>query len=232
MTRLVTIAWSLLLLLPCPAVASDEERPDGGPDDAGAARDPALRWLESARECLDGAFSFQADFTHELIHPLGNPAEPMRGRVQLRRGDRLRLDYREPRRRLVVSDGEIVRAWEPASRTVIETRSARSPIHAAFRFALAAGGSDDFSARLLGGSGDPALGEPAVLELIPAREGPLLERVLVTLIPECPPVRRVVLIDRAGCAVRITFFDARLNAGIGHRRFVFEPPPGARVIRP
>ncbi|MFO8072856.1 MAG: outer membrane lipoprotein carrier protein LolA [Polyangia bacterium] len=232
MTRLGAIACSLVLLVPYRLVAADEELPDGGPDDAGAALDPALRWLESARECLDGAFSFEADFTQELIHPLGNPTGPMRGRVQLRRGDRLRLDYRKPRRRLVVSDGEIVRAWDPENRTVIETRSARSPIHAAFRFALAAGGSDDFTARLLGGPGDPARGGPAVLELIPLRESPLVERVLVTLVPDCPPVRRVVLIDRAGCAVRITFFEARLDAGIGHRRFVFEPPPGARVVRP
>jgi outer membrane lipoprotein-sorting protein len=201
-------------------------------DRLGAQTDPIGAWLDHGRGCLDGVFSLEADFTQETIHVLGGDMEVMEGTVQLRRGSRIRLEYTKPERMLVVSDGKIVRAWRPETRTVIEGSSRKDMVALAFGFVLGEQETEAFDTRFVGGDAEPMEGSRGVVELVPHTPIPLVERILLTMEGTCPSVSRVVLIDRAGTATRFTLTNVKTNTGIGHKRFIFKPPRGAKIIRP
>ena len=195
-------------------------------------KDPIEAWLDHGRGCFDGVFSLEADFTRETIHSLGGDMEVMEGTVQLRRGKRIRLEYTKPDHRLVVSDGKVVRAWNPETRTVIEGSCGKDMVALAFGFVLQEQKTEAFDARFVGGDAKPTEGSRGVIELIPHTPIPLVERILLTMEGSCPSVSRVVLIDRAGTATRFTLTNFKTNTGIGHKRFIFKPPKGAKIIRP
>jgi outer membrane lipoprotein-sorting protein len=207
---------------------------DAGPSPTSErdATDPTARWLAHARDCLRGKFSLEADFTLEQLHPLGGALPVEEGTVQLRRGGRLRLEYRTPRRRLLVSDGDTIRAYDPQAKVVYESPARRGPLPLAFAFALEAGAADRFTARWIGGAADPDGDSPGVIELLPAAPNPLASRVLLTLAPGCPSLVRITVIDQADVAHRITLANQRFNRGIGARRFRLTVPPGVRVVTP
>ncbi len=201
-------------------------------DRPGTGKDPIEAWLDHGRGCLDGVFSLAADFTQETIHVLGGDMEVMEGTVQLRRGKRIRLEYKKPQRLLVVSDGKVVRAWRPETRTVIEGSSRKDMVALAFGFVLGEQEEEAFDTRFVGGDAEPVEGSRGVIELVPRTPIPLVERILLTMEGSCPSVSRVVLIDRAGTATRFTLTNVKTNTGIGHKRFIFKPPKGAKIIRP
>jgi len=199
---------------------------------APVADDPAAAWLGHARKCLAGVRSISARFSQDLVHPLGDRGAPETGTLELRRGGRLRLDYDAPNRRQVACDGRMVRSWDPASRLFVEQPATRDLLSA---FALVAGDEPGtaLSARFLGGAREPEPGGGrGVIALTPAGDHPLVERVVLVLEPSCPGVARVVVVDGRGAALRLTFSAVRENPGIGHRRFVLEPPAGVKVVRP
>lgn len=195
-------------------------------------KDPSGAWLDHGRGCLDGVFSLEADFKQETLHVLGGSMEGMEGTVQLRRGSRIRLEYKKPEHLLVVSDGKIVRAWNPETRTVIEGSCGKDMVALAFGFVLGEPKEEEFEARFVGGDARPVEGSRGVIELIPKTQIPLVERILLTMEGSCPSVSRVVLIDHAGTATRFTLSSVKTNTGIGHRRFIFKPPKGAKIVRP
>ena len=201
-------------------------------DKLGAQTDPIEAWLDHGRGCLDGVFSLEADFTQETIHVLGGDMEVMEGTVQLRRGSRIRLEYKKPQRLLVVSDGKVVRAWNPGTRTVIEGSSRKDMVALAFGFVLGDQKVEAFDTRFVGGDAKPVKGSRGVVELVSRTPIPLVERILLTMEGSCPSVSRVVLIDHAGTATRFTLTNVKTNTGIGHKRFIFVPPKGAKIIRP
>lgn len=221
-----TATIAALIATLCAAAGSGE--PDGGPPD-----DLAASWIEHARSCLDGARGLESDFTQEVIHPLDGRGDVSRGRLVVGRGNRIRLEYLEPRRSLLISDGKTVRAWDPQTRTVYESPARGTAIARFAGLALESPDSDDdFDVRWLGGDRVPAPGRRAAIELRPRFPAPLASRIVLAVTGDCPPVRRVVIIDRAGTATRLILSRPELNRGIPASRFAFEPPPGATIIKP
>ncbi|MDD5309994.1 MAG: outer membrane lipoprotein carrier protein LolA [Deltaproteobacteria bacterium] len=202
-----------------------------GEGDAGAAKDedPGRVWLTHMRACLAGVWSAEADFTQEIVHPLGPGQHPMEGLVRVRRGGLLRLDYRKPEKTTLVSDGTIIRSYNPATRTVFENPIGQSPLPAVF--GMLAGDGPPVRLRWLGGAKRPGEGLAALELPGPARD-PLVARVVATVDEPCPCLRRVLVVDRAGSAVRITLGAVRTNVGLGRGLFVLKAPPGAAVVKP
>jgi outer membrane lipoprotein-sorting protein len=212
-------------LIACAAIAG------AGPGDDGA-EDPAATWIGHARVCLEKVRTLEADLTQEVIHRLNGRSEIKQGRLQLRRGGRLRLEYDAAPRLLLVSDGTTVRSWDESTRTVYEGPVRGTIITRSLSLALEGPRSGDFDIRWLGGAAQPAPGELGVIELRPTRESPLAARIVLTLTGTCPPLARVTIIDRAGTATRLTLANQRLNRVIPAGRFAFEPPPGAKIVKP
>jgi outer membrane lipoprotein carrier protein len=196
-------------------------------------RGPAAAWTEHLRRCLAGAHSLSARFTQELLHPLGVRGETRTGHLELRRGGRLRLEYDPPAGGRVISDGKTVRSFDPTSRLLVEEPAHRTPMALALDFAIGGDLETGLEVAFLGGAAAPGRnGGPAVLSLRPKQPRPPLERVALVLEPTCPCVRRAVLADGSGVAIRLSFEDVRVNPGLGRRRFLLEPFPGVEVVRP
>jgi len=194
--------------------------------------DPAAAWISHAASCLEGARSLEADFTQEVIHRLDGRSEIARGKLQIKRGKRLRLEYDTPRRALLVSDGSKVRAWDESARTLYESPARGTIVARAVAFALDGPGDGDFEIRWLGGAERPAPGVRGVVELRPAFDSPLASRIAVTLDGACPSLTRLTIVDRAGTATRLTLANQRLDRIIPDGRFAFDPPPGAAIVKP
>jgi len=215
------IALLGIILVPTASPAAGEEQPD-----------PATRWIAHSVGCFGKVRTLEADFTQEVIHRLDGHAEVARGKLQLRRGRRLRMDYESPRASLLVSDGERVRAWNPETRTVHEGPARGTLVARAIAFALDGGGSSDFATRWLGGDAAPGSGKRGVVELRPQPESELASRIVITLSGDCPSLERVTIVDRAGTATRLTLANQKLGRAIPAGRFAFTPPPGAKIVKP
>ncbi|HUU22304.1 MAG TPA: outer membrane lipoprotein carrier protein LolA [Phycisphaerae bacterium] len=199
----------------------------------GTAAEPGAAWLAHLRSCLDGVHSLSARFTHDLSHPLGVRGAPETGRLELRRGGRLRLDYDNPPGRVVAADGRSVRSYDPRTRLFVEQPARDSLLPRAFAFLLDPGAAPGLTVGFLGGATAPVPGGGrAVIALVPAAERSVIERVALVLEPLCPGVRRVVVVERGGTASRFTFEEITINPGIGHKRFVLTPPAGVAVVHP
>ncbi|MCP4678064.1 MAG: outer membrane lipoprotein carrier protein LolA [Deltaproteobacteria bacterium] len=199
--------------------------------DAGAFDEPVTLWLDHIRTCRSGVFSIQANFTQELLRRLGPKEKPDTGIVKVRRGGRVRLRYDKPSRRLIVSDGNTLWAYDPASKTVIKGSAGRSLMPRLFNYFLDDEPGDSFVARHLGGAVHPEDGSAAI-ELVPKERDPVIAKVVLTLRQECPCVQRVLAIDHTGAVIRVTLDKIRTNIGLGKNLFTFKPPPGTSIIRP
>jgi outer membrane lipoprotein-sorting protein len=201
---------------------------EGGPDP-----DPIAAWVDPFRACLARVHSLSARFTQDLDHPLGVRGSPETGRLEMRRGGRMRLDYDSPPGRAVASDGRFVRSWDPATRLFVEQPVRESLLPRAFAFVLDTTALPGFSVRFIGGARQPKPGGGlGVIALVPEGGEAMAERVAFVLEPSCPGLRRVVVAQPGGVSCRLTFEDFSINPGIGHRRFVLTPPPGVAVVRP
>lgn len=194
--------------------------------------DSTATWIAHAVGCLEQARTLEADFTQELIHRLDGRSQVARGKLQARRGKKLRLEYDAPARSLLVSDGKTVRSWDQASRTMYESPVRGTVVARTLSYAIDGPKNGDFDARWLGGADRPAPGKRGVIELRPTFDSPLASRIAATLEGSCPPLVRLTIVDRAGTATRLTLSNQKLNRVIPAGRFVFEPPPGATVVKP
>lgn len=189
-------------------------------------------WLAHLRECLRPVFSLEARFTEERIHPLGPQVAPLTGRVVVRRGGRLRLEYSGPEKMLVVSDGKTIFAHRPKDRLAVTAPAAREGLGFELQdWVLGGESATAFRSRLLSGDPRPGAGL-AVVELVPQASDPFVASVVVVMDGACPGLRRVLVVDHSGAVLRFTLEDVRTNVGHGQRAFELHLPPRTKVVRP
>jgi len=199
--------------------------------DAGTELDPVDEWLRHARACQKGVFSLKARFTQDLKHPLKPVHEEMTGTVEVRRGWRIRIAYETPKRRLIVSDGNAVWAYDPEAKIAIIDRPKGSVLYHLFKFLIYEKNLDRFSSTHLGGARRPQTGKAAI-QFIPKKNDPIVKSVVLTLNATCPPLTRILLEDVTGAVIRVTLDSIRTNVPLGAKRFTFKPPSGTKIIRP
>lgn len=196
-------------------------------------------WIDHMTSCLDKVHSVKASFTHETIHRLKAKSSIAKGTVILGRGGKIRMTYLTPEKKIVVSDGKTIRALDANAKTVVETPARRDPLYRAFNMIIEPVKKlhNIFSIRLI----QPALIQPAregakpkktVISLIPRKPIGYASQILLTLSPTCPPLERVVFIDKVGTATRITLKNIETNVKIGTSLFKLKIPRGAKIVRP
>ena len=74
---------------------------------------PAAEVLAEIRARYSALPSLRARFDQTYVHRLHQSTQRWRGRITLRRPSKLRIDYDEPRGRVVVSDGTTLIAYDP-----------------------------------------------------------------------------------------------------------------------
>ncbi len=153
------------------------------------------------------------------------------GTVYLKRGGKMRWEYRSPSPQEIVSDGKSLWVHTPELNQVNKGEAPKALAGPAGSFLAGLGRvREEFQVRFL----NPAAkrdgqGRP-VLDLTPRAPSPLLTRLVLTLDPKDFVVRQAVLYDQFQNTVTMTFTRVAINAGLGDALFTFTPPPGAAVV--
>ncbi len=156
-----------------------------------------------------------------------------------------RWQYEKPEPQEIISDGKVLWVYLPDNRQVIRSELDQT---------LAARGEDPLL--FLTGLGNLAQNftiawaEPRrdpqgnfVLELIPRRPSPYIERLWITVPREAVsaggqkspivfPLRATTVFDPAGNITRIEFLQVAINQKPAAKEFSFTPPPGVEVLSP
>jgi outer membrane lipoprotein carrier protein len=148
------------------------------------------------------------------------------GVVSIKRQGRMRWEYREPEKKLFISDGERFYFYVPEDRQVIVQEQDEQRSLAA-RLLFGQGGLlDEFEASM-----DEPFEEGVLrVRLVPRTESAELERAFIDVEPS-GRVRSILLEDLQGNRTRFLFEDVKENEGLADDLFRFEVPKGVEVIR-
>ncbi len=234
MPRRAVLFCSTLLatLLAAPAARGDTAQ---GRMDAGRLAALVQAFYEKTR-------TLQADFYQTYYHRLYDRYDRSKGKVVFKKPGKMRWEYARPAGKLIVSDGETLRVYDPGEEgeqpQLIEHAMKGHELPAAFSFLTGQGNLiEDFRLRLL----DPSrqgFPDGYVLELRPKESTPHYDRVLfyVTVVEHgtrrAAVVRRVLIVDAEGNRNRFDFSHMRFNRPVPDDRFDFQPPAGTRIVRP
>lgn len=159
------------------------------------------------------------------------------GTLLLKRPGKMRWEYQKPDRRLYVTDGKTLWAYNPADKQVMvqeveEAFSSRLPL------AFLAGDcrlGKEFQASLVEHAGTRAAPETALLELRPksAAGGQAgIARMVLEVNRRSGLVEKATLFDAVGNTTVIALRDIQINPGLKDQSFTFSPPPGTTVVKP
>jgi len=169
--------------------------------------------------------SFSADFFEEIA-AVGAPKRIRSGRVYFLKPGRMRWEFAEPSRELIVSDGTLLYNYDPELNQVVEAplaQALRSP--GATEFLLGAGDiAKDFDASLLDSSGSGLV----ELKLVPKSHGNTVE---LGLEPHRYDIETIRVVDQLGNATSLRFKNMMNNAPISDSMFKFAVPSGADIVR-
>ena len=153
------------------------------------------------------------------------------GVVYIRKGGKMRWDYKSPSPQQIVSDGSSLWVYTPELNQVNKGNAPKALAGPAGSFLAGLGRlRDEFSIRFLNPANKvDAAGRP-VLDLLPKNPTPLLTRLVLTVDPKDYIVRQAVLYDQLQNTVTMTFSKVTTNSGLADSLFAFTPPPGAAVV--
>lgn len=192
----------------------------------GCAEQLAVRVQQRYERIRDLSARFEQVTERVSLGGAGAPAEIARGVVTLAKPGRMRWSYREPEPSLLVSDGDTVWTYDPGLGEVQRFAVTAGLLEgAAVQFLLGRGRIlEEFDVR-----GGPCDAETAELVLVP-KEDASYQRLDITVETETGRVTGTSVWDLFGNVTRVRFADIRTDQDPPPETFVFEPPPGARVL--
>jgi len=213
----VRFALPLLVLLLLPAVAPAQE-------------------LEQVLDALEATYGkmtdLRADFTQMARNKSLGQDVKAEGTVYLKKGGKMRWEYKSPSLQQIVSDGTYLWVYTPELNQVNKGNAPKALAGPAGSFLQGLGKvREEFSVRFLNPANrTDASGRP-VLDLTPKKPTPLLTRLVLTLDPkENYIVRQAVLYDQLQNTVTMSFNRVAVNPGLSDTLFAFTPPKGTAVV--
>ena len=153
------------------------------------------------------------------------------GIVYLKKGGKLRWEYKTPAPQEIVSDGTSLWVYTPELNQVNKGSAPKALAGPAGSFLAGLGRvRDSFTVRFLNPANKTDGAGRFVLDLTPKSPTPLLTRLVLAVDPKDHTVRQAVLYDQFGNTVTMTFNKITVNPGLPDSLFVFTPPPGAAVV--
>lgn len=172
---------------------------------------------------------FEGDFVQTYEGGVLRTKTSERGTVAIKRPGRMRWVYTKPERKEFVSDGQRVYSYIPADKQVIVSGmpDASQTTPALF---LAGRGHlvRDFTASFAELPGSP--GGLVGLKLVPRREDPEIEWLLLGVDPASLQIRQLVAADRQGGRSSFAFSNLKENRNLSDKLFEFRIPRGVDVI--
>ncbi|MGB6387822.1 MAG: outer membrane lipoprotein carrier protein LolA [Terriglobales bacterium] len=178
--------------------------------------------------------SLQSDFTE--IYQGDGPERVESGTLWLKKPRKMRWEYRSPKEKLFISDGQVVWFYLPSERQLRKTSlkkldDLRSPL----AFLL---GKTKLESELRGLSKavdqSPLIAGDTVLRGVPQGVVPQsmagqVSEVLLEITPSHQIVR-IVLIDADGATTEFRFAGWKENLELSDSQFKFTPPPGVETV--
>ena len=156
---------------------------------------------------------------------------PAEGTVYLKKGGKMRWEYKSPSPQQIVSDGTSLWVYTPELNQVNKGNAPKALAGPAGSFLAGLGKlRDEFSVRFLNPANKTDGAGRFALDLTPKNPTPLLTRLVLSVDPKDYVVRQAVLYDQAQNTVTMTFNKVTINPGLADSLFVFTPPPGAAVV--
>jgi outer membrane lipoprotein carrier protein len=200
-----------------------------------APRPAQSQELDAVVDGLESTYSkmndLKADFTQVAKNRSLGQDVKAEGTVYLKKGGKMRWDYKSPSPQQIVSDGTYLWVYTPELNQVNKGDAPKALAGPAGSFLQGLGKvREEFTVRFLNpanktdGSGRP------VLDLTPKKPTPLLTRLVLTLDPKDHVVRQAVLYDQLQNTVTMSFNRVAINTALGDTLFAFTPPKGAAVV--
>ncbi|MBN2341091.1 MAG: outer membrane lipoprotein carrier protein LolA [Deltaproteobacteria bacterium] len=235
--RVLLFGWVLAVLgvdAASQGVADAAEKPetDTDPEPFGAFEpSKGEGWLTRSAACYDKKGGFTARFTHENISRLGARSEALTGTISVSATGLLAMAYEAPDEKQIVFDGKKIRAYDKKNQIVVERFPNADLLFSSFIQLVGPKVSaleTQYLVRELAPIDSNGL---SVLSLTPKFDTSLVKQIVVT-VGECPVIRRIIVLDRAGNMVRLTFSDITLVGGFAKKTFRLTPPDNVIVVRP
>ena len=171
--------------------------------------------------------SFQANFTQSYQSKrFSGSTQTETGVVYLRKGGLMKWEYQKPEKKIFVSDGIFYFYYVPEDKQVV-----KSPVdnHNQQSPALFLAGRGNFAKDFKAQWADPRPGSRLV-KLIPVKEQPDFEYLIVDIDPVRDLVLRLVVVDSYDNRTEFRFNNIRENPSLPANFFLFQAPPGTDVI--
>jgi outer membrane lipoprotein carrier protein len=173
----------------------------------------------------------RADFAQTAFNKSLNQNIPAQGAVFLKKGGKLRWEYKEPTPQEIVSDGKKLWVYTPALNQVNVGEAPEALAGPAGSFLAGLGRlRAEFTVRFL----NPAQPRDAegnwVLDLTPRQPLPTLARLVLALDARTWEIRRAVVYDQFENTVTMRFTKVAINSSLPDRLFTFEVPKGVATV--
>jgi outer membrane lipoprotein carrier protein len=172
---------------------------------------------------------FEADFIQSYQGGLLRTTTTEQGTVAIKRPGRMRWVYTKPERKEFVSNGQRIYSYMPRDKQVIVSPMPAGDQTTPALFLTGRGHLvRDFTATFADVPGAPAgtLG----LKLVPKKDDPEVESLMIAVDPASLQIRRLVAADRQGGQSTFTFTNMKENRNLSDKIFDFQVPRGVDVI--
>ena len=217
MTRgagLLLAAW--LLLLP---VYASAQTPD---------LDAVVNGLESTYGKMN---DLKADFTQVAKNRSLGQDVKAEGTVYLKKGGKMRWEYKSPSPQQIVSDGTYLWVYTPELNQVNKGDAPKALAGPAGSFLAGLGRvREEFTVRFQNPAAKTDAAGRYLLDLTPRNPSPFLTRLVLAIDPKDYIVRQAVIYDQLANTVTMTFTRVSPNSGLADTLFAFTPPKGAAVV--
>jgi len=203
-------------------------------------------WWERLADCLATKRSVSADFIQETIDPSGTLIRRNQGELLGTPSGLLRIRWQHPAGQALYVNKQGVQLVRPGGPARVHVSLAREPLAAAVLAILnfnAEALHAYFDVRVVPTTPDaadtsiaPEVSEMpnalTVVSLVPRMRAAGVSEILLLLEPSCPSLRRIVVLDYTGTAIRMTFTRMTFNVPTTARSFQAPQQPKGRIIRP
>jgi outer membrane lipoprotein carrier protein len=177
----------------------------------------------------DGIRDFEAEFVQTYQGGLLRTKTTEQGTVAIKRPGRMRWVYAKPERKEFVSNGTRIYSYLPADKQVIVAPVPEDQTTPALFLTGRGHLVRDFTASF---AELPEAGAGIVaLRLVPKREDPEIESLLLGVDATTLQIRHLVAADRQGGRSTFLFKNVKENRGLSDTLFEFQIPRGVDVIK-
>lgn len=209
--------WLAVALLLSPRVAA-----------ADPALDDVIGRIEDRYAKLE---DLKASFQQTSFNKSLNQTIPADGTVYLKKGGKMRWEYRAPSPQQIVSDGRSIWIYTPELNQVNVGEAPKVLAGPAGSFLAGLGKLRTyFTVRFLNPAQKVNADGNYVLDLRPRKPEPTLARLVIEVDPREWLVRGAEMYDQFDNTVRMRFTKIAANGGLPDRLFAFVPPKGVATV--